>query len=128
MSSSYRGLIVWQKAMKLAVAICIRTRKFPREEIYGLTSQVRRSASSVPANISEGQGKGSPGEFIQSLYHARGSLFETQTHLEIAKELGYLSEEEFKDFYQQSYAVGGLLNRLIESLKTRRSRAAGAGS
>jgi four helix bundle protein len=128
MSSSYRDLIVWQKSMKLAVAICIRTRKFPREEIYGLTSQLRRSASSVPANISEGQGKGGPGEFIHSLGHARGSLFETQTHLEIAKELGYLSEDEFKDFYQQSYAVGGLLNRLIDSLKNRRSRAAGAGS
>jgi len=128
MSASYRDLIVWQKAMKLAVAICIRTRKFPKEEIYGITSQLRRAASSVPSNISEGQGKATAGEFIQSLGHARGSLFEAQTYLEIAKELGYLSPEEFQSFFKDSYAVGGLLNRLIESLRNRKTKSASAGS
>jgi len=116
---------VWQKAKQLAVRVCVACRRFPKDELYGLASQIRRSAVSVPSNIAEGQGRLTRGEFIQFLGHARGSLLELQTQLEIAKDLGYLSEEEFKELDQHAYAVGGLLNRLIASLQ-QKSKAAGA--
>ncbi len=88
---SYKELLVWQQAMELVSAIYRATKMFPREELYGLTSQLRRSAVSVPSNIAEGQGRATRGEFIQFLGHARGSLFEVETQLLIAGHLGYLS-------------------------------------
>jgi four helix bundle protein len=90
---SHRDLIVWQKAIDLVVSVYAATENFPKTELYGLTSQIRRCATSIPANIAEGQGRRLPGEFIQFLGNARGSLLELDTHLEIARRLNMLSEE-----------------------------------
>jgi len=123
-SSSYRELIAWQKSKKLAMAVYRATAGFPKHEIYALASQLRRAAVSVPSNIAEGQGRLTRGEFVQFLGNARGSLFEVQTQLEIAHDLGYLTREQMSELEQLSYDVGGLLNRLIQSLQ--KSKAAGA--
>jgi four helix bundle protein len=84
---SFRDLVVWQRSIQMASAIYRLSRGFPKEEMYGLTSQIRRSAISVPSNIAEGQGRLTTGEFRQSLGIARGSNFEIQTQLEIARTL-----------------------------------------
>lgn len=86
-AKSFRDLLVWQRAIQLATAVYRLTRDFPREELYGLTSQVRRSAVSVASNIAEGQGRMTTGEFRQFLGVARGANFEIQTQLEIARQL-----------------------------------------
>jgi four helix bundle protein len=78
---SHRDLIVWQKAVKLVVAVYDASNNFPKDEIYGLTSQMRRAAVSIPANIAEGQGRRMNKEFQMFLGHARGSLLELDTHL-----------------------------------------------
>src|ERR1700722_13943641 len=91
---SYKELLVWQVAMGLVADVYRITRRFPREEVYGLTSQIQRSAVSVPSNIAEGQGRATRGEFIQFLGHSRGSLFELETQLTIAGELGYLESQD----------------------------------
>lgn len=115
----YTDLIVWQKSMILAKEIHLRTRSFPKEELYGMTSQIRRAASSIPYNIAEGQGKMSTGEFKQSLGHARGSLYEVQTQLYLAKELELLTNGEAENFLAKSDEIGRLLNGLINSLKAK---------
>jgi len=89
MGQSFRDLIVWQRAMQLTVAIYRLTRDFPREEQYGITSQIRRPAVSIPSNIAESQGRLRPGEFRQFLGIARGSNCEVQTQLEIARALNF---------------------------------------
>lgn len=91
---SFRDLIVWQKSVALAVSIYRMTALFPKEEMYGLSSQLRRAAVSVASNISEGQGRSTTGEFRQFLGMARGSNCEVQTQLVIAGELGYANRTE----------------------------------
>ncbi len=91
MGDSYRDLIAWKNAMELVVDIYHATRAFPRDELYGLTNQLRRAVISVPSNIAEGQACFSPKEFHHFLSHARGSLVEIETQLIIAQTLGYLS-------------------------------------
>src|SRR5882762_5838834 len=90
---SHRDLIVWQKAMDLVVAVYRATETFPKAETYGLTSQIRRAVTSIPANIAEGQGRRLTKEFLYFLANARGSLWELDTHLEAATRLGFLSTE-----------------------------------
>jgi len=116
---AYTDLIAWQKAMVLAKEIHIRTRSFPKEEIYGMTSQIRRASASVPNNIAEGQGKISTGEFRQHLGHARGSLYEVQTQLYLSREIGLLSKEEADRLLGMSDEVGRLINGLITSLRSK---------
>ena len=89
---SHRDLIVWQKSMDLAVVAYGLTSVFPVGERYGLTSQIRRSASSVPANIAEGYGRESPGAYAQQLKIAQGSLKEFETHIELAHRVGIVDE------------------------------------
>ncbi|PYY14661.1 MAG: four helix bundle protein, partial [Acidobacteria bacterium] len=96
MSHSYRDLVVWQEGKALAVQVYTVSEQFPKCEIYGLTSQVRRAAISVVSNIAEGQGRLTKGEFSQFLGHSRGSLLELLTQLEIAAELQYLSASDFQ--------------------------------
>src|SRR3954471_12936524 len=91
---SHRDLIVWRKAMELTVTIYNASKTFPKEETYGLTSQLRRASASIPANIAEGQGRRMTKEFQQFLANARGSLLELDTHLELASRLGYLDENQ----------------------------------
>ena len=114
---SHRDLIVWQRAMDLVTEVYRLTEQFPKSELYGLTSQIRRAAASVPANIAEGQGRRLPGEFLQFLGNARGSLLELDTHLEIAVRLGMLSGEHHSDLLQQLIEVRKLLNGLMRSIK-----------
>ena len=114
--SSYRELIVWRKSVDLVTEIYTATAKFPREEVFGLTSQLRRCAVSVPSNIAEGQGRATKGEFIQFLSHARGSLFELETQLYIAGKLGYLSHERLQDLEVQAEEVARILNGLLSKL------------
>ena len=90
---SYRDLVAWKKAIELVTEIYRSTESFPRHETYGLTGQLRRAAVSVPSNIAEGQGRFSRGEFKQFLGHARGSLFELDSQILIARNLGYLDDE-----------------------------------
>lgn len=116
MSGSFRDLIVWQRAMQLTVAIYQLTWEFPREEIYGLTSQIRRSSISIPSNIAEGHGRLNTGEYRQFLGVARGSNFELQTQLEIARALGIGSREMLDEAEGLSHQVGKMLYATIESL------------
>ena len=87
----HRDLLIWQEAMNLAKDVYARTGSFPREEMYGLTSQMRRAAVSVPSNIAEGAGRSSDKEFRQFLMIARGSLSELETQVILAQELGFLA-------------------------------------
>jgi len=113
---SYKDLIVWQKSIVLVTNVYRCTKAFPKDELYGLTSQLRRAAVSVPSNIAEGQGRVSTGEFRQFLGHARGSLHEMQTQLVIAENLGYLGKTEKDRLLEDSTEVDRMLNRLISSL------------
>lgn len=119
MSGSYLELDVWREAVALALAVYRSTRSFPREEAYGLTSQMRRAAVSIPSNIAEGKGRFSPKELLQFLFRARGSLLELNTQVLIAHELGYLSKQDFDGLNVLSERVGKLLNGLISSFQAR---------
>ena len=91
---SYRDLRIWQEAVALALVIYRATAEFPKHELYGLTSQMRRAAVSVSSNIAEGKGHSSDGDFGRFLFHARGSLLELQTQIVIASGLDYLTKEQ----------------------------------
>ena len=91
---NFKKLMVWEKAHSLTVDMYRVTHGFPKEELYGLTSQIRRSTSSIAANIAEGCGRGSKGDFIRFLRIAQGSAFETHQHLLLAYAIGYLDSEE----------------------------------
>jgi len=125
MSHSFRDLQVWQKSMQLTVAIYRLTREFPREEIYGLTSQIRRAAVSVPSNIAEGQGRLNPGEFQQFLGIARGSLCELQTQLEIARALAFGNSALIDQAEKLSHEVGKMIYALLQSIKDQLQRTEG---
>jgi len=106
MVRTFRDLVVWQKAMELVTEIYRVTQKFPKEEIFGLMSQLRRAAVSVPSNIAEGQGRLTEKEFRQFLGNARGSLAEVETQIIIAQNLGYLDESSFKKLSTMVAEVG----------------------
>jgi len=112
----YRDLMVWQKAMEMVTEIYRMTQAFPREEIYGLTSQIRRAAVSIPSNIAEGQGRLTRGEFRQFLGHAKGSLGELETQILIAQNLGYIQDPS--PLLNRVSDVARLLNGLLNSLTT----------
>ncbi len=116
MGQAFRDLQVWQKAIQLTVVIYRLTQGFPREEIYGLSSQIRRSAVSVPSNIAEGQGRLSVGEFRQFLGIARGSNHELQTQLEIARSLKFGDSNLIDEAENLSHEVGKMIYALLESL------------
>jgi four helix bundle protein len=111
---SFRDLIVWQRSIELATAIYRLTRGFPKQEIYGLASQIQRSAISVPSNIAEGQGRLSTGEFRQFLGFARGSNFELQTQLEIARELKMGDSKLIDEAEGLSNEVGKMIHAILE--------------
>ena len=113
---SHRDLIAWQKSMDLVVLIYECSVSFPKHELYGLTSQIRRAAVSIPANIAEGQGRRSKPEFSQFLGNARGSLLELDTHLELALRLKYLTPSQHERIHQQVVEVGRIINGLLRSL------------
>jgi len=117
----YRNLVVWQKAMELVEAVYRLTRSFPKEEVYGLTSQLRRAAVSVPCNIAEGQGRRTTGDFLQFLSVARGSLMEVETQLMIAERLRFCTLEEVKPVLALAGDVGRPLSGLSKSLKNKQT-------
>jgi four helix bundle protein len=117
MVQSFRDLHVWQRSIQLTVSIYRLTQGFPRQEIYGLTSQIRRSAVSVASNIAEGQGRLTTGEFRQFLGIARGSNFELQTQLEIARALEFEDSKSIDAAEKLSHEVGKMIYALLESLK-----------
>ena len=119
MAQAFRDLQVWQRSMQLTIAVYKLTHEFPREEMFGLTSQIRRSAVSLPSNIAEGQGRLTPGEFRQFLGIARGSNFELQTQLELAKALGMGEGSAINEAESMSHEVGKMLYSMLESLKTK---------
>jgi four helix bundle protein len=114
---SFHDLVAWQKAMELVTEIYKMSQKFPKEEIFGLTSQIRRAAVSIPSNIAEGRGKSSPGEFQQFLYHAKGSLAEVETQVIIATNLEYVKLQEVTNIMELIDRVGRLLSGLLTAIK-----------
>ena len=115
----YAELIAWQKAMDFVESVYRSTVGFPKEEMFGLTCQVRRAAVSVPSNIAEGQGRRTTGEFLQFLSVARGPLQEAETQIQLAQRLGYLAEATKRDILNLSTEVGRLISGLIKSLESR---------
>jgi four helix bundle protein len=116
MGRSYKDLVVWQKAMDLVTSTHRATARFPKDELFGLTSQARRAAVSIPSNIAEGQGRLSENEFRHFLGLARGSLMELEMQLQVSENLGYLPKEEVAGLLQSCGEVGRVLNGLIASI------------
>ena len=115
--SSYKDLIAWQKGMQLVVAIYDATDRFPSHEQFGLTSQLRRAAVSVPSNIAEGKAHYSNRDFVRFLRHARGSLAEIETQVLIAQQRQYLPVDTSTQLSQRLDELGRILSGLINSLK-----------
>jgi four helix bundle protein len=116
MLKNFKELKVWQKAYQLCLEIYRVTRKFPKEEIYGLTSQLRRSAISIPSNIAEGYGRKTTGEYIQSLYIAYGSNCELETQILLSGDLGFIEQEHLLRLQKEIGDVERMLKGLIKSL------------
>ena len=116
---SYTDLRVWQRGMDLVEAIHVTTQSFPKHEIYGLTSQVRRAAVSIPANIAEGHSREHTKEFRNFLSMAQGSISELETELEIAARLGYLPVEQFSRLMPQVAGLAKQVRALREALAKR---------
>lgn len=113
---SYRDLQVWEGGMRLAEACYLTTKAFPREEIYGITSQIRRSAASVPANVAEGYGRNSPKEFVRFLRIVQGSLKELETHLILASNVGLVTMEDSDRILRLCATVAKMLGALIRTV------------
>ena len=112
---SHKDLDVWKLSMELVYSIYTTTQGYPKEEVYGLTSQIRRSAISIPSNVAEGAARKGRNEFVQFLYIALGSCAELETQLLIAKNLGYLTDEEH---FTQIRRIRFMLLGLIKKLRT----------
>lgn len=115
---SYTQLEVWKKARYLALEVYRLSAKFPKDELYGLTSQIRRAAISIPSNIAEGCGRQYKKETIQFQYIARGSQYELETELHLSLELGYISQEETNKVIEVLIESRKLLSGFINYLET----------
>lgn len=113
---SYRDLIVWQKAMSFVTEVYKVAGSFPDEEKFGLSSQIKRSTVSVPSNIAEGYGRNYTNDYIRFLQIARGSLFECQTQLEIAVNLGFINNNDITALNELALEIEKMLNSLINKL------------
>ena len=116
---SYRDLEVWQRGREIAKAAYLLTRAFPKEELYGMTSQIRRAATSIPANVAEGWGRHYPAEFIQFLRKANGSRTELETHLILCVDVELCPEAAIEPLLQESTILGKQLLSLERSLQRR---------
>ena len=110
---NYKGLKVWQKAHELTLKVYAETKMFPKEEIYSLTSQLRRCSSSIPANIAEGIGRNYKKDTIQFLHISRGSLYELETFLKLATMLSFINNDKFNFPEQKCQECLKLINGLI---------------
>ena len=113
----YHQLDVWKKGMEICQKAYIVTHPFPKEEIYGLTAQIRRAASSIPANIAEGFGRKSNNDFKRFLKIATGSLLELETHIEIACRLNYCRSDEAANLFEETNSLGKMLNRFVHNMR-----------
>jgi four helix bundle protein len=113
----FEKLNVWQEAMNLVERIYKLTARFPKEEQFGLITQLRRAAISIPSNIAEGQGRYHRKEFVQFLYNSRGSLYEVITQLKIAERLKYLAKTDIETILQECHSIESKLSGLINSMK-----------
>lgn len=118
MAQDYRNLLVWQKAIDLTICIYNLTSSLPKDEIYGLSSQMRRASISIASNIAEGRGRLSPAEFRQFLGLAQGSTYELQTQLIVAKKLGFVSPEVWNNADLLSNEVSKMLTSFIHTLNS----------
>ena len=116
---SYRELTVWQKSIDLTVNVYALTRRFPAAEKYGITSQMRRAAASIPANIAEGQARRTTGEFLQSLGVARGSLAEVETFVILCERLRLIDATESANLSSNCAEINKMLHALMKSLSAR---------
>jgi len=117
MIKSYKDLDVWKKSINLVKQVYSMTRSFPKEEMYGLTSQMRRCAVSIPSNIAEGKTRQHVNEYIQFLYIGLGSCAELESQIIIAKELGYLNNESQEKIIGELDYIGRMFTNLIKSLR-----------
>ena len=115
---NFKLLDAWKKSMQMVVQVYRASQCFPKDEMYGLTSQLRRAAVSVPSNIAEGQGRLSRGEFQQFLGNAKGSLQEVETQILIARELGYIDESQVTDLMSTVHETGRILNGLLFAIRS----------
>ena len=113
---TYRDLIVWQKAMALVLETYRLSKRFPKDETYGLVAQMRRCAVSIPSNIAEGYGRNSTSDYVRFLRIATGSLYELQTQMEISCKLEYLKRADFDKLYESSREVERMLSSLSRKL------------
>jgi len=113
----FEDLRVWQKAMEFCTDVYSKTGRFPKEESYGLTSQFRRAATSIPLNIAEGSGCRTTKEFIQFLYIALRSQYEVVTIIRLSSQLGFLRADDAKELDEKVAEIGKLLQALINSLQ-----------
>ncbi len=114
---TFRDLIVWQKSMDLVTEIHLITKQLPKEEQYGLISQIRRCAVSIPSNIAEGYGRKSTNDYKRFLQIAIGSLFELQTQIEITKKLKYLNDQTYSILDDKTREIERMLSSLIRKIK-----------
>ena len=114
---SYRELVVWQRSMALVTEIYRITEDFPKSELFGLTSQLKRAVVSIPSNIAEGQGRDSSREFLYHLSVAYGSLMEVETQIQIARNLSFVDEQGAAKLIEKCGEVGRMLNGLTRSLR-----------
>jgi four helix bundle protein len=119
--SDYKKLKVWEKAHQLTLNIYQETADFPKEEMYGLTSQIKRAAASIPANIAEGSGRGGNTELIRFLHIAAGLDFELEYHILLAHDLKFLDSANYESLSNQIAEVKRMLTGLIQHLETRRN-------
>lgn len=117
MVRTYRDLIVWQKSIELVIEIYKITRKFPKQEIYGLVNQIRRAVVGIPSNIAEGQGRGHLAEYVQFLRIAYGSAAEVETQLLISHKIDYINQNEYRRILGLLYEIMKMLNSLLLKLK-----------
>jgi len=117
---SFRELVVWQRSVELVAEIYRLTKKFPKEEIFGFTSQMRRAAASIPANIAEGYARKHRAEFVQFLRIAFGSGSELESHIAVAETLGFLTKTDSQKAEQLLNETMRMLNKLISTLVTKR--------
>lgn len=119
MLKSYKELKVWQKAYNLCIKIYKITKTFPKEELYGLTSQIRRAAVSVPSNIAEGYGRKTTPEYIRSLYIAYGSSCELETQILLSGDLGFMKAEALNELQADLGEVERMLKALIKAVENK---------
>jgi len=123
---TFRDLVVWQKAMALVTHVYQWTRSLPNDEVYGLISQIRRCAVSIPSNIAEGFGRHATNDYLRFLQISMGSLFELETQIEISRNLGYLNKAEFEILDSSCREIERMISSLIRKIRNNKLRSKGA--